>query len=93
MSVILQGINADIKCIDCPIKDIGDDCLMQKYSYDTFEEMKDDCPMKSVGGLLDKLERIGGNEDKSVYKNLNPSYVQGLKDSIAIIKEYCGMED
>lgn len=85
MSVILTGMDMPKYCGGCPV-----DCGYKVY----LENMRSEgCPLKSIDFLIEKIERMGGNEEKSVYKNLHPSYVQGLKDVIRIIKEYCEVED
>lgn len=105
MSIILTGMDMQDFCYLCNIEhadetrygeEISHDCpLIYKGYTDEFRlfEKHPDCPLKSIDVLIEKIERIGSNEEKSVYKNLNPSYVQGLKDAIGIIKEYCEMEE
>lgn len=89
MSVILTGINADIKCIDCPMKDLDDNCMAQEHSGDTWEEMKADCPLKSVDGLIEQVEQ--SKHQRSLSDDDLTFYQDGLDEAIAIIKEYCGM--
>lgn len=38
--------------------------------------------------VVDKIERIGGSEEKSVYKCQHQSYVRGLEKSLEIINEH-----
>lgn len=86
MSVIITGITSDIKCIDCPMRDLDDNCLAQKYESETWEEMKAGCPLKSIDGLIEKVEQL----KKSC---ANDSYGKCMANAISrvekLIKEYC----
>lgn len=92
MSVIVTGIDMSKSCGECNASGTG---VCRKW-FDVKEiglKRSEHCPLKSVDGLIEKLNKAGANNDKSVFKNLHPSYVQGLRDAVKIIKEYCGMED
>lgn len=86
MSVIITGITSDIKCIDCPMRDLDDNCLAQKYESETWEEMKADCPLKSIDGLI---ENIKTTDSDYRYNGHNLS-IDGV---IEIIKEYCEVSE
>ena len=93
MSVILTGMNTPNMCGRCELWDIDREICMRLVQTNADKmTIRNDCPVKSVEGLIERIEKIGGNEEKSVYKNLNPSYVQGLKEAIKTIKEYCEQE-
>lgn len=98
MSVIMSEMPDD--CLECPLSyfdyyftDIPLRCplMSDRIELDKTKRHKD-CPLKSIDGLIEKLNKAGADNDKSVFKNLHPSYVQGLKDVVKIIKEYCDME-
>lgn len=42
------------KCLDCPFKDFDDVCVVmgekESMKYETFQEMKDNCPLVEVDG-------------------------------------------
>ena len=94
MSVIVTGIEMPKSCVRCDLCDSGGYRMALKRQTDKniYERYKG-CPLKSVDGLIEKLNKAGADNDKSVFKNLHLSYIQGLKDAMKIIKEYCGMED
>ena len=88
-------------CVECPLSywdyyfsDLPLRCpLMSDHVEVTKSKRHEDCSLKSIDGLIEILNKVGADNDKSVFKNLHPSYIQGLKDAVKIIKEYCGMED
>lgn len=93
MSVILTGMDMPNMCGRCKLWDIDRKiCTRLVQTNEDKMTRRNDCPVKSVDGLIEKMEKFGGHEKKSVYKNLNPSYVQGLKDAIKMVKEYCEQE-
>jgi len=87
MSVIVTGINMPDDCFDCERREkcCGNSCSIQ--------HRKADCPLKSVEGLIEKLE-----EEKMLYTRTvaddNPidyGVRIGLSKAIKIIKQYCGI--
>ncbi len=93
MTVIAQ-IDMPNMCGRCDMWDISlEMCRLLVQPNEDKMTIRKDCPLKSVDGLIEKIEKYGGNEEKSAYKNLHPSYTRGLKDAIKIIKQYCGMEE
>jgi hypothetical protein len=70
MSILIKGMQMPKECLDCPMCDINDDCVLQKDErFDTWEEQKKDCPLIEVpkphGRLIDgdalqcKVDDIG----------------------------------
>lgn len=57
------------------------------------DERHNDCPLKSVDGLIEKIESINSTDYGSVSSYEAHNAVRDVKrDIIEIIKEYCGME-
>lgn len=87
MAVIIAGMYEPDCCKDCYMS-AGYGCEI-KGQIMTTEEMKyrdEDCPIKSVEGLIEKLS-------KEQWKTGDPSVAYGFAKAIDIIKEYCEVEE
>jgi len=51
------------------------------------------CPLKSVDGLIEKINKLAYSETEYGIEEFDASKIVRLDDLIEIIKEYCGMED
>lgn len=84
MSVIVTGIEMPVKCSDCklrkPLKLHPDDCLLCG------------CPLKSVDGLIEKINKLAYSETEYGIEEFDASKIVRLDDLVDAIKEYCGME-
>lgn len=85
MGVIISEMKMPEKCSDCklrkPLKLRPDDCIVCG------------CLFKSVDGLIEKLKAKSYSETEYGVDNFDANKVIQLSDAIAIIKEYCEMED
>ena len=99
MSVIITGMDMPENCANCPLTylDTGDDaywglneyrCVKDNGLIDIHDkERLDDCPLKSVDGLIDKIEI------EICSRNYYTRETDTRDKIIEIIKEYCGMEE
>ena len=89
MSVIVTGIDMPKNCKECELTflDTGDDayfgtnCNRCIYDYAEIchdDKRWDDCPLRSVEGLIEKIEERRSKQNCS------------CSDCIDIIREYCG---
>ncbi len=86
MSVIVTGIDIPKSCGECNASGTG---VCRKW-FDVKEiglKRSEHCPLKSIDGLIEKIDK------KSNSGQWSEATVYGMKKAIAIIKEYCGMED
>lgn len=106
MIVIIPESNIPETCKKCPFMDWHLNCKLQEKQHETWEEMKENCPLKSIDGLIEKMQsEIARLRDYNTKLNQQSGYystpeiqnvsgnIKGLLDAVAIIKEYCGMED
>ena len=59
MSILIKGMQMPKECLDCPMCDINDDCVLQEDKrFGTWEEQKKDCPLVEIpephGDLIDR---------------------------------------
>jgi hypothetical protein len=85
MSVIVTGMDMPERCIQCSFHNNSNDYCKIKYEFASLVKGKNDCPLKSIDGLIEKIKEM---------PNRNPSYshtcdVVDREDLIEIIKEYC----
>ena len=86
MGAIITGIDIPKECINCPLKNSDDNCLVQSWklydNWETWDDMKVTCPIKSINGLIKEIKNI------DLDKSTNDFY--GMqKKIIKVIKEYC----
>ena len=91
MAVILTGNDMPRNCWECEIEGCVSSCpCMEGYaeSSDYKNRRHDSCPLKSVDGLIEKIE---GKREPSVggFNYMSGQYNVGLRDAIDAIKEYC----
>lgn len=95
MSIIVTGMKMPQNCLDyCPMFRHGTDnytyCVIGKSKPSAIKR-SDDCPLKSVDGLIEKITEYrnkinaGGDEFKV-------GQLWGIDEVTEIIKEYCEME-
>lgn len=93
MSVIVNKIPDN--CVECPLSywdyyfsDLPLRCnLMSDHIEVTKSKRHEDCPLKSVDVLIEKIDKKANSGQWS------ESVTYGMQKAIAIIKEYCGMEE
>lgn len=67
------------------------DCRYCKYNNDCWSYKSRKMAIRSLEAwekVREEIERIGGSEEKSVYKCQHPSYVRGLEKSLEIINKH-----
>lgn len=84
MSVIVTGMDMPENCSDCPINDSYGVCNILRESPD--DGKLDNCPLKSVDGLIDAIKTGTGIRCKDKLWNVFTSD----EDIIEIIRKYCG---
>lgn len=107
MSVILTDVDIPKNCSECPCLHHGEYGAFEKSwcaldgELQIFEnERPSGCGIKSMDGLIEKLEGIGMNQLR-LGLSINDSFerikyihsAQQYKYIIQLIKEYCGAED
>ena len=91
MGVIITGMEIPESCYYCPLasggwkKDEGAWCDARGERLSAGSNARD-CPLKSVDGLIEQIEEMGGHVHDSNYWN-------GVYDAIEIIKNYCKEEE
>ena len=89
MSVILN-IDMPESCNKCPLND-GVHCYITGKDWNWgMSKRRSDCPLKSVDGLIEKIENRRYTNKFHFEQNANST---GLASAIEIIQEYCEMED
>ena len=90
MSVIV-GMDMPKSCYACKLRK-GCNCIIKKMYLPDLSVQNQDCPLKSIDGLIDKIiERgdlytIGGRAGGKSVKF-------GMQIAIKIIKEYCEVKE
>lgn len=74
MSIIIKGMKMPKHCIDCPMKNDEDDCVVQELQHwRDWDDMKAGCPLVEVptphGRLID-ADRLLTDRMKSKYYHL-----------------------
>lgn len=91
MAVIVKGMDMPKSCKKCPAF-ATTACELwskQKTYSDQMSKKHDSCPLKSVEGLIEKIET-----DMSHYMYDDYGNTTAEHDVLAgIIKEYCGLEE
>ena len=89
MSVIITGMDMPKSCNSYP------DCCLKRYcspmSINVVLERPEKCPLKSVDGLIEKIEKSKVHDSSYMYDWL--SYNKGLMDAVEYIKEYCEVSE
>ena len=98
MATIVTGMEMPESCSECPICHCkGKDDPWNYYCSATMNDINvqewdltryNNCPLKSVEGLIEKIEQAKSNP-----LNQSPYFDNGLIKAMEIIKEYCGMEE
>lgn len=101
MSVIVTGMDMPGICGDCPSYDWkkhkpdGKYCKAKIYE-DSRNPCYDDCPLKSVEGLIEQIESFAKKQEQIAFavSNLNERYTHLQKENayrhcLQVIKEYC----
>lgn len=88
MSKAILVMDMPDSCLKCPMLNGNDDCILQSeddnFMRDTFEELKDNCPLKPVP---EKKEERYGLCRKDSYGNLE-TYGEKV-DSVAVGYNQC----
>ena len=92
MAVIITGMDMPKNCTFCEYHaNFG--CPMGICSK--LDDRPDDCPIKSVDELIEKIQNIPNDETTMPIGTYD--YVMGAENErkviLKIIKDYCGMED
>ena len=112
MSVIVTRIDMPKSCDICSYMETNDDLMSSDYRYmycgqpymgdyvtDYVACRHPDCPLKSVDGLIEKINHcvdrklsiaLGCNDLNERQKHMEA--VNAYQRCISIIKEYCGMD-
>lgn len=59
MSILIKDMRMPDRCIDCPMKNFEDDCVVQEHSdhWNSWEDMRKGCPLVEIptphGRLVD----------------------------------------
>lgn len=106
MSVIVTGIDMPKSCDVCSYMETNDDLMSSDYRYmycgqpymgdyvtDYVACRHPDCPLKSVDGLVERINKLAYSETEYGIEEFDASKIVRLDDLIEVIKEYCGMED
>ena len=80
MSVIVKEIDMPENCLECQVN-----CLRIGR--------KAECPLKSVDGLIEKIDKLAYSETEYGIEEFDASKIVRLDDLVEVIKEYCGMEE
>ena len=92
MSVIVVGMEMPKSCGECNASGTG---VCRKW-FDVKEiglKRSEHCPLKSVEGLIEKINKLSYSEAEYGVEEFDASWVIRFDDLIEVIKEYCGMED
>ena len=87
--LIIKGMDMPKSCYDCPLCD--EECFgaykcIKAESWGSETSRADDCPHRTVDGLVDKIiERQREYDGKNCTE-----VIIGLAEAIQIIKDYCG---
>lgn len=98
MSILIKGMQMPKECLDCPMCDINDDCVLQKDErFGTWEEQKKGCPLVEVpephGDLID---RDAFRADFSMGENCDKCGIELKRceyDRIYTKMDFCGWLD
>lgn len=94
MSVIVTGIEMPKSCVRCDLCDSGGYCrALQRQTDKNVNERYKRCPLKSVDGLVERINKLAYSETEYGIEEFDASKIVRLDDLIEVIKEYCGMED
>lgn len=100
MSMIVTGMDIPENCDYCNMNAIQRGavsvchyCILAKKEIKSEEEKLFDCPLKSVDGLIKRINERAYSETEYGIEEFDASKIVRLDDLIEIIKEYCGMED
>lgn len=93
--MILVDMEMPKSCRFCHLQDVcvpfQREVVTEVVSIDTLNERHKDCPIKSVEGLIEKIEeKASMNHGDS---DLNVGVTVGLAYAIGIIKEYCEVSE
>ena len=92
MSVIVTGVDLPSKCAYCDAQ-FNYECRYTRWHCkDFFDKRSDDCPMKSVEGLIREIREKGELDFKGTRANCK-SIKLGMEYAIKIIKEYCEVSE
>ena len=96
MSVIITGIDMPKSCEECPIAYFTegcyrDECQATKSEIMYAKQILSDCPLKTVEGLIAKIESNIQETTPNCMKNRD--FNAGLYIAIEIIKKYCEVEE
>lgn len=99
MAVIVKGMDMPESCSDCPICHCkGKDEPWNYYCSATMNDINiqewdltrnDNCPLRSVDGLIEKIETDMSHYMYDDYGNTTTEH----DVLVGIIKEYCGLEE
>lgn len=95
MSVILKGMDAPKCCFGCiyrsEINGLHSRCSItnQIILQDEYNKVADDCPIKSLDGLINEIE----NAEIRGHVRDEECFNRGVNFALNIIKKYCEVEN
>ena len=96
MAVIVTGMDMPDDCLVCPLHtEYMSNVICRKTGSKigitcAFYERMNDCPLKSVDGLIEKIE---DKYERTWMSDYRGGHIDGCLESIKEIKEYCGLEE
>ena len=93
MSVIITGMDMPKECIDCLLHNNSSDYCRGRLEIASIVREKNDCPLKSIDGLIKKIVNSPSDVGQDMYKTKYDGAVRRQNEIIEIIKEYCEVSE